>query len=144
MPSTSVGRNLTIIAAFAVFSLAGLLWMAIQTGQQFGPLPPAYRVAFTVRDADALVNGSDVRIAGIPVGKVTSITLDNFGARVVMSIDPRYRPIYTDATALIRPKSLLGEKYVDLTRGRSNEEVPDGGSLPESQAFTQVELDQVL
>jgi phospholipid/cholesterol/gamma-HCH transport system substrate-binding protein len=144
MPSTRVGRNLTIIAAFAVFSLAGLLVMAIETGQRFGPLPPAYRVAFTVADADALVPGSDVRIAGIQVGKVAGVTFNDYGSTVVMDIDPQYRPIYTDATALIRPKSLLGEKYVDLSRGSSNVPVPDGGSLPPSQAFTQVELDQVL
>ncbi|HEV3232597.1 MAG TPA: MlaD family protein [Candidatus Dormibacteraeota bacterium] len=144
MPSNSIGRNLAIIAAFAVFSLSGLLWMAIQTGQRFGPLPPEYRVAFSVRDADALVDGSDVRISGIPVGRVISVTQTGSGAQVVMGIDLRYRPIYTDATALIRPKSLLGEKYVDLTRGRSNQEVPDGGSLPPAQAYTQVELDQVL
>ncbi|MHB8507080.1 MAG: MlaD family protein [Candidatus Dormibacteria bacterium] len=144
MPSTSIGRNLTLIAIFAVFSISGLLWMSIQTGQHFGPLPPDYRVMFNVRDADAIVSGSDVRIAGIPVGKVLSVSTSDTGARVVMGIEPRYAPIYTDATVLIRPKSLLGEKYVDMTKGTSNQEVPNGGSLPDAQAFTQVELDQVL
>ncbi|MGI8609600.1 MAG: MlaD family protein [Candidatus Dormibacteria bacterium] len=146
MPSTSVKRNLVILTIFTVFSLSGLLWLAINTGQRFGPLPPAYNVGFTVRDADGLVEGDDVRIAGIPVGKVLLVQTSAEGARVTMGIDRAkgFDPIYSDATVLIRPKSLLGEKYIDMQRGSSNVEVPDGGSIPTSQAASQVEVDQVL
>ena len=144
MPSTRIKQNLTILAIFTVFSLSGLLWLAINTGQRFGPLPPVYTVSFSVKDADGLVEGDDVRIAGIPVGKVLAVTTGSQGANVTMGIDPKYNPIYTDATVLIRPKSLLGEKYVDMQRGSSNEGVPEGGSLPASQAASQVEVDQVL
>jgi phospholipid/cholesterol/gamma-HCH transport system substrate-binding protein len=146
MPSTNIRQNATIILFFALLSISGILFMAINTGQRFGPLPPLYRVSFQVRDADGLVEGSDVRIAGIPVGKVMAIATTAEGARVDLGIDPGkgYDPIYTDGVVLIRPKSLLGEKYVDLQRGTSNVEIPDGGMLPMSQAFTQVEVDQVL
>ena len=146
MPSTQIRQNATIILFFALLSISGLLFMAINTGQRFGPLPPQYRVSFDVKDAAGLVEGSDVRIAGIPVGKVVSVQTSDQGALVTIGIDPGkgYDPIYTDGTVLIRPKSLLGEKYVDLQRGVSNVEIPDGGRLPQSQAFTQVETDQVL
>jgi virulence factor Mce-like protein len=146
MPSTRVGQNLTIVAFFALLSLSGLLWLAINTGQRFGPLPPAYHIAFDVRDADALVDGDDVRIAGIPVGKVLEVRTGPHGARVTMAIErgKGYDPLYTDARVLIRPKSLLGEKYVDLQRGVSNVEIPEGGMIPASQAASQVEVDQVL
>jgi virulence factor Mce-like protein len=144
MPSTRIKQNLTVIAFFAILSLSGLLWMAINTGQRFGPLPPQYRVSFNVRDADALADGAEVRVAGIPVGRVLSVETTTSGARVNMGIYPQFQPVYTDAQVLIRPKSLLGEKYVDMSRGHSNVEIPDGGSIPETQAFTQVELDQVL
>jgi len=144
MPSTRVGQNLAIVAVFAVLSIAGLLFMAVNTGQRLGPLPAQYQLAFTVADADGLPEGGDVRIAGIQVGKVTSVTPIATGSRVVIGIDPQYNPVYTDATVLIRPKSLLGEKYVDMVRGTSNVAIPDGGTIPTSQAFTQVELDQVL
>ena len=144
MPSTHIRQNLTIVAFFALLSVSGLLWMAINTGQRIGPLPPQFLVSFNVRDADGLVEGSEVRIAGVQVGKVNTVTTTDRGATVQMGIDPGYNTIYTDATVLIRPKSLLGEKYVDMNRGHSNVLVPEGGSLPESQAFTQVEVDQVL
>ena len=146
MPSTNIRQNATIILFFALLSISGILFMAINTGQRFGPLPPLYRVSFQVKDADGLVEGSDVRIAGVPVGKVMGIVTTSQGARVDLGIDPGkgYDPIYTDGVVLIRPKSLLGEKYVDLQRGTSNVEIPDGGMLPMSQAFTQVEIDQVL
>jgi virulence factor Mce-like protein len=144
VPNTRIGQNLTIVAFFAVLSISGLLWMAINTGQRIGPLPPQFIITFNVQDADGLVNGSDVRIAGVQVGKVNKVTTLSTGAQVEMGIDPQYNTIYSDATVLIRPKSLLGEKYVDMTRGTSNVRIPDGGSLPDSQAFTQVEVDQVL
>ena len=143
MPSTRIKQNFTVILFFALISISGLLLMAINTGQRFGPLPPNYIIYFPVKDADGLVEGSDVRIAGIPVGKVLLVTTTSSGALVKMGIEPGY-PVYSDATVLIRPKSLLGEKYVDMNRGTSNVEVSDGGSLPQAQAFTQVELDQVL
>ena len=144
MPSTRIKQNLTFIAIFTVVSLSGLLWLAINTGQRFGPLPPAYRVSFEVRDADGLVEGDDVRIAGIPVGKVLTVVTTSKGAMVTMGLDPQYSPIYSDATVLIRPKSLLGEKYVDMQKGASNVEVVEGGSIPSTQAASQVEVDQVL
>ncbi len=144
MPSQRIRQNIIIVAFFALLSVSGLLFMAINTGQRFGPLPPQFIVTFNVQDADGLVEGSDVRIAGLPVGKVNKITTTSTGAQVQMGIDPQYNTIYSDATVLIRPKSLLGEKYVDMTRGTSNVPIPDGGSLPDSQAFTQVEVDQVL
>ncbi|HEY8740033.1 MAG TPA: MlaD family protein [Candidatus Dormibacteraeota bacterium] len=146
MPSTRIKENLLFVVIFSVFSVSGLLWLAINTGQRFGPLPPAYTVSFQVRDADGLVEGDDVRIAGIPVGKVLYVRTSPEGALVTMGIERAkgYDPIYTDATVLIRPKSLLGEKYVDMQRGSSNVEVADGGAIPRSQAATQVEVDQVL
>ncbi|MFN2462557.1 MAG: MlaD family protein, partial [Candidatus Dormibacteria bacterium] len=144
MPSTRIKQNVTYILIFTVISLSGLLWLAINTGQRFGPLPPAYRVSFEVRDADGLVNGDDVRIAGIPVGKVLAVSTVARGAMVTMGLDTKFSPIYSDATVLIRPKSLLGEKYVDMQKGTSNVEVVDGGSIPATQAASQVEVDQVL
>ncbi|GAC1575300.1 MAG: hypothetical protein NVS3B24_03790 [Candidatus Dormibacteria bacterium] len=144
MPSTRIRQNIIFISIFTVVSLSGLLWLAINTGQRFGPLPPAYRVSFGVRDADGLVDGDDVRIAGIPVGKVLLVQTTAKGAMVTMGIDPKYSPIYSDATVLIRPKSLLGEKYVDMQKGASNVAVTDGGSIPATQAASQVEVDQVL
>jgi virulence factor Mce-like protein len=146
VPSTRIRENGIIIAFFALLSISGALFMAINTGQRFGPLPPQYRVSFEVTDAAGLVEGSDVRIAGIPVGRVTAVETTDRGARVTLGIEPGkgYEPVYTDGVVLIRPKSLLGEKYVDMQRGVSNMPIPDGGSLPRSQAFTQVEVDQIL
>jgi virulence factor Mce-like protein len=146
MPSTHIRQNATVILAFALISISGLLFMAINTGQRFGPLPPQYRVSFDVKDADGLVEGADVRIAGIQVGKVLAVMTTSSGARVTFGLEPGkgYDPVFTDGTVLIRPKSLQGEKYVDLQRGVSNVEIADGGLLPQSQAFTQVEVDQVL
>src|SRR5438094_10232037 len=100
MPSTKVGQNLTIFLFFTLLSVSGLLWLAINTGQRFGPLPPEHRVAFVVSDADGLTEGNDVRVAGIQVGKVLSIQTVETGAQVTMGIDPLYVPIYSDATVL--------------------------------------------
>src|ERR1700716_178944 len=104
MPSTRIRQNAIIFLFFALLSVSGMLFIAINTGQRFGPLPPQYRVSFEVRDADALVEGSDVRIAGIPVGKVLAVETSNNGARVTLGLESGkgYDPVYTDGTVLIR------------------------------------------
>ena len=144
VPSQRLVQNFIVILFFALLSVSGLLFMSVNTGQRFGPLPPQFILTFNVKDADGLVQGSEVRVAGVHVGIVNKITTISTGAQVELGIEPQYNTIYSDATVLIRPKSLLGEKYVDMTRGASNVSVPDGGTLPASQAFTQVELDRVL
>ena len=75
-----------------------------------------------------------MRISGVPVGKVKSIEPDNTTGRsdVTIELKTRYAPLPSDARAILRQKTLLGETYVELTPGtRTLRSVAEGGSLPD-------------
>jgi phospholipid/cholesterol/gamma-HCH transport system substrate-binding protein len=138
------------IAAMAVFALScfGLLlflWLAF--GGAIPLKPKGYRFQTTFAEATQLAVEADVRISGVPVGKVKSIEPDKTSGRslVVIELESRYAPLPSDARAILRQKTLLGETYVELTPGSSSAKpVPEGGSLAASQISPTVELDEIL
>src|SRR5205807_7888634 len=76
-----------------------------------------YRLEIPLDSADGLYPGSDVLIAGAKAGSVRDITLEGGQAVVTIGVDEAYAPVHTNARITVRPKSLLGEKYVDLEPG---------------------------
>ena len=142
----SIGR----IGAMAIFTLGcfGLLlflWLA------FGGTIPLqakqYQVKVSVPEAATLAEQSDVRIAGVNIGKVSKKELDKGGnaTKATLSIEPKYAPIPEDTKAILRQKTLLGETYVELTPGLpTGPKLKDGGTISRSQVEPTVELDEIL
>jgi virulence factor Mce-like protein len=123
-------------------------YLALNIGQP-NPISHGYRVQAVFADADGIPTASDVRVSGVVVGKVTSINHDpaHPGASVVtLEIsDSQAQPIYTNGFAKVRPKTLLGEKYVDLTIGNQRgEAIADMGMLPEARTSKVVENDEIF
>ncbi len=75
-----------------------------------------------------MIPGEDVKVAGVRVGSINSIDVtDDFKAAVVLDItDPGYRDFRQDASCIVRPQSLIGERFVEceLTQARSAGENP--------------------
>jgi phospholipid/cholesterol/gamma-HCH transport system substrate-binding protein len=120
----SIGRILVAIGfALSCFGLILFLWIAFG-----GPIPlkpKSYEITAYFPEATQLATESDVRIGGVSVGKVKSIELAPEDKRVdghdtteaTIQIDPEFAPINSDARAILRQKTLLGETYVELTSG---------------------------
>jgi phospholipid/cholesterol/gamma-HCH transport system substrate-binding protein len=89
---------------------------------------------------------SPVRIAGVPVGVVTSIHREGNAGVVSMEIEPKGLPIHTDATLKIRPRIFLeGNWFVDMQPGSPTAKtVSSGYTIPITQTADPVQLDQVL
>jgi virulence factor Mce-like protein len=144
--SPGVARILLMVAfAGSCFGLLLFLWTS------FGGSVPlraqGYRMHVTFSEGAQLVSESDVRISGVPVGKVKSIDTDRRSGRsdVVLEIRPRFAPIPRDARATLRAKTLLGETYVELSPGSaSGPKVPDGGRLAAGRVSETVDFDEVL
>src|SRR5256885_1387153 len=143
----SFGRILTMVLfALSCFGLLLFLWLS------FGgsiPLKPAnYRVKVAFPEATQLGLEADVRVAGVSVGKVRGKELDpNGGNRTVatLELDRRFAPLHSDARAILRQKTLLGETYVELTPGtRRAPFLKEGGQLANGQVQPTVELDELL
>jgi phospholipid/cholesterol/gamma-HCH transport system substrate-binding protein len=107
--------------------------------------PGRFRLRAEFVDAGAILPGNDVKIDGVRVGSVSDVTLRRGRAVLTLSVESAATPIHGDATARIRPVSLLGERYVDLKRGSPDvAPLPAGATLPASQTGRSVDLDEVL
>ena len=73
-----------------------------------------------------------VEISGVEIGKVDSIRLDNYEAVTTLLIRKDIK-LQEDAIASIRTKGLLGEKYVEITPGGSDEMIPPDGTIFETE-----------
>src|SRR3954466_7328100 len=103
--------------ALSCFGLLLFLWLAF--GGAVPLKPKGYRFTASFSEATQLSTEADVRISGVPVGKVKTIEPDKRTGRsnVVIELESKYAPIPSDARAILRQKTLLGETYVELTPG---------------------------
>ena len=121
-----------VLFALSCFGLLLFLWLAFG-----GPVPlkpKGYRVTASFAEAAQLATEADVRISGVPVGKVKSIEADPGTGRsdVTFELDAKYAPLPSDARAMLRQKTLLGETYLELTPGTTGAETLPSGSRPPS------------
>lgn len=137
----AASRWLTLLAfAAACTTLFGYLWVR-SGGAIPGVTHDGYLVHARFADADNLVVGSEVRIAGVKVGTVSSLHATPRGAEAVLSL--RRRPLHDGARASLRPRTLLEETYVELVDG-GGAALPDGTRLPADAVRPSVQLDEVL
>jgi phospholipid/cholesterol/gamma-HCH transport system substrate-binding protein len=143
----SVGRILVMVGfALSCFGLLLFLWLAFG-----GPVPlkpKGYRFTVSFKEAGQLAQEADVRISGVPVGKVKTIVNDKRTGSTDATIElkPEYAPMPRDARATLRQKTLLGETYVELSPGRktATNGIPDGGRLGPGRVASTVELDEIF
>src|SRR5215213_2337471 len=142
----SLGRIAAmVIFALSCFGLLLFLWLAFG-----GPIPlkpKGYRFQASFAEATQLAKEADVRISGVPVGKVKTIEPDTKTGRTmaVIEMESRYAPVKVDAKAMLRQKTLLGETYVELTPGSPGAKgIPENGELAQARVAPTVELDEIL
>ena len=106
-----------------------------------------YTVDAELQTAQAVTpgQGQTVNVAGVPVGDVGDVRLENGRAVVEMRIRRRYAPIYRDATVLLRPRTPFKDMYLALDPGsRRAGRVPEGGRISVAGTLPDVNLDEVL
>jgi phospholipid/cholesterol/gamma-HCH transport system substrate-binding protein len=106
-----------------------------------------YEVKAELPTGQAVVpgQGQTVNVAGVKVGEVGAVTLENGRAVIDMQIKDEYKPIYRDATILLRPKTGLKDMFLALDPGtRAAGELPEGGRVRVANTLPDVNLDQVL
>jgi phospholipid/cholesterol/gamma-HCH transport system substrate-binding protein len=112
------------------------------------PFVPTYKLSAEAPNAANLVNGNDVRIAGVRVGTVTSIVPTQgpngqTAARLNLTLDKSLQPIPRDTTITVRNSSTIGLKYLQLNLGNSPVGFRSGDTIPMAQDHPQpVDLDQ--
>ena len=130
---------------FLMLGIAALIWLATQAtnyGQEIGD--EAYFVTARFSNVAELKDRAPVKIGGVAVGLVESITLDpvTFDAVVVLRLDSRYQEIPADTSASILTSGVLGDRYVGLEPGGDIDVLQDGDELFITQSA--VVLEQLI
>ena len=139
---TMVGAVTTLIVILAVF-------LAYNANNGL-PFVPSYRISVQVPNAETLVPGNDVRIGGVRVGFVEDVVpVQHSNGRVTakadLKLDKNVDPIPKGSTVVIRARSALGLKYLEINRTDNPNGYPQGSILSLSAARPHpVEYDQVL
>ena len=142
----TLGRLATMVFfALSCFGLLMFLWLAFGGPTPLKPVGYQFKIAFP--EASQLATQSDVRVAGVEIGKVVAVkrTPNGDATMATLEIDRKYAPLSADAKAQLRNKTILGQTYVELTLGsRTGERIPDGGVLDQRRVGDLVDLDEIL
>ena len=131
----------TAVGLFVLLGIACLAWLSIKLGKLEivgGDFVPVHAEFASV---SGLKKGVSVEIAGVDVGKVESITLDNYSADVLMKIRTGIR-LPEDTIASIRTRGLIGDKYVSLSPGASDRMIPPNGKIRDTESA--VDMEQLI
>ena len=132
--------KLTKLIIFLVVTLSLIGGLAYFTGAIGGPSGNAYTLRLP--HAAGLVKNNAVKVAGVEVGIIETISVENQQAKLVLRVDDALE-VHEDARAIVRAKSLLGEKYLQLEPGSEGAPLlADGGTIADVEPV--FEVDQVL
>jgi virulence factor Mce-like protein len=146
---SSAVRNPTVIGALTVLITILAVFLAYNANNGL-PFVQTYRLTAQVPNAEALVPGNEVRVGGVRVGVVEGIepvTQDDgsINAALSLKLDKVVEPLPVDSTVVIRSRSALGLKYVQIVRGTDDEGYEEGSVLPLSAAKPEpVEIDELF
>jgi virulence factor Mce-like protein len=146
---SSVAGNPVLIGAATVLVILVAVFLSYNANAGL-PFVPTYQVKVDVPSGANLVRGNEVRIGGARVGSISEIGVKSLEsgrnlATLTLKLDKAVDPLPKDSTVIVRPKSLLGLKYVEITRGESKEGYQDGDTMPISASRpAQVEFDELI
>jgi phospholipid/cholesterol/gamma-HCH transport system substrate-binding protein len=150
-----IRKQMRVFVAIVCLLVGSLALVAFLLSQQRFYLPgwvPVigtnfYEVKADLPTAQAVVpgQGQSVNIAGVKIGEVGDVELQNGHAVVTMQIFDDHKPIYRDASVLMRPKTGLKDMYLALDPGTKQAgELPEGGHVKVANTLPDVNADEVL
>ena len=128
-------RKFDIEFTVGLFIIAGIIclgYLSIKLGSMevFGG--KGYDIYALFSNSGGIKSGSSITIAGVEVGRVKTVILEDYQARIVMNMTEKTK-IQEDAIASIKTKGLIGEKFIEITPGGSDRIIPPGGRVRETQ-----------
>lgn len=130
-----------VVGIFVLIGLAALAYLSVRLGKLEFIGSAGYRVTAPFVSVSGLRPGAVVEIAGVEVGRVESIRLEDYEAIVAMRIRPGV-VLQEDAIVSIKTKGLIGEKFVRISPGGSDKIVTDGDRLRDTES--PVELEELI
>jgi phospholipid/cholesterol/gamma-HCH transport system substrate-binding protein len=139
--------GLLLVAVFATYIIVQNQRLRIPLLEE---KPFELKAEMTTAQAVTPGQGQTVRVAGVRVGDISSVDLENGHAVVTMAIDRKFLPVYKNATILLRPKTGLKDMFLELDPGTNydassdDDQFQNGGTIPVANTAPDTNVDQVL
>lgn len=125
-------RRRLILVGVLLLAAVAAIFGASACGDDGGS---GYQVRAMFANAFTVIPGEEVKSAGVPIGTIKSLDVENRKAAVVLDItDPAFQDFREDATCKIRPQSLVGERFVECTL--TAKKAPGQAEAPKLQEIT--------
>ena len=118
------------VGLFLVLGILALGYLSIKLGRVSFLGSSGYSVSVEFPSVGGLKAGSSVEIAGVEIGRVESIGLADYQARVILRLN-RDVKLQEDSIASIKTKGLIGERYIRISPGGSDKVIAPNGRIRE-------------
>ena len=127
-----------IVGVFVLVGIVCLGYLSIKLGKLELIGGNVYEVVAQFNTASGLKSGSAVEIAGVEVGRVRAITLNEDRAAVTLAVDNRVK-LYTDTIASIKTRGIIGEKFLALSPGGGGDPLKPGDTIRDTASGLDLE-----
>ena len=129
-----------VVGVFLVVGFLALGWLALQLGEvPWLTGAKTYVLNAEFNNISGVKVGADIQIAGVTVGKVRQLSLnDSNQAVVTMQID-RTVAIPVDSIASVKSQGIIGDKYIQITLGGDEKLYKTGGTLVDTESSVDLE-----
>ena len=149
--SVAIRKHLRDFIAIALLLVVGLAsaYVIVQSQRLRIPLieerPFELKAEFQTAQAVVPGQGQTLRVAGVKVGDVEDVSLEDGVAVVTFGVDRDFLPVYRDATILLRPQTGLKDMFFEMDPGTKKAgEIQEGGTVQLANTAPDVNLDEVL
>lgn len=146
-PRTSIVASPVLVGAVCVLVVTVAVFLSYNANRGL-PFVPTTTLHALLPGGNNLLPGNEVKEGGARIGVVSDmhpVRLEDgrVVAQATLKLDADAGDVPRDSTVVVRPRSLVGLKYVELRRGSSDETFPDGASIPVEQARATNEIDDL-
>ena len=134
-------KNDVWVGLFVMAALAALIFLALQSANLLSlNWQPTYRVTARFDNIGGLKPKAAVKSAGVVVGRVASVSFDDdrYQASIALDMDARFK-FPKDSSLKILTSGLLGEQYIGIEPGASDENLAEGSQLNDTQSAVVLE-----
>jgi phospholipid/cholesterol/gamma-HCH transport system substrate-binding protein len=126
------------VGVFLLIGIFSLVYISVKLGKLEVLGHEGYTLYASFENAGGLKSGASVEIAGVKIGTVGSVKLNNYQALVGLTIAKNVK-IQDDAIASVKTAGLIGEKYVEITPGASDKILQNGGTIRETESAIDIQ-----
>jgi virulence factor Mce-like protein len=146
--ASSVFANPVLVGAVTVLVVLVAVFLSYNANKGL-PFVPTTELKVRFANGQNLVQGNEIRSGGFRIGVVDDmkpVTLSPgvTGAELKLKLDKTIGKVPADSIWRIRPRSALGLKYLELTKGHSKQTYKDGDTVPVARTEVNVDIDEVF